>query len=42
MWCETIGCSNVDPAEVWTPVNVMAEAIVDRAKELLIPPNRAE
>src|SRR2546422_9629408 len=42
VWRETIGCGNVDPAEVWTPANVMAVAITDRAEELLVPANRAK
>src|SRR6266567_696834 len=42
VWRETIGCGDVDPAEVLTPLNVMAVAITDRAEELLVPPERAK
>src|SRR5438094_1551183 len=42
VWCKTIGCSDVDPAEVLAPANIMAVAIIDIAEELLVPTNRAK
>ena len=42
MWREAIRCGDVDSAEVWTPLNIMAVAIVDRAEELLVPAKRAK
>src|SRR6266480_7257824 len=42
VWCKTIGCSDVDPAEVFSPANVLAVAITDIAEELLVPTKRAK
>src|SRR2546430_14846902 len=42
MWREAISYGDVDPAEVFTPMNVMAVAITDGPEELLIPAKRAE
>src|SRR5438045_9646871 len=39
---EAIGRSNVDPAQIFTPANVMPVAITDGAEELLVPPKRAK
>src|SRR6266480_5149407 len=42
VWCKTIGCGDVDPPEVLTPANIMAVAIIDIAKKLLVPTKRAK
>ena len=42
VWREAIRCGDVDSAKVWTPLNIMAVAITDRAEELLVPANRAK
>src|SRR6266513_4909953 len=39
---EAIGRSDVDPAQIFTPANVMPVAITDGAEELLVPPKRAK
>src|SRR5262249_34441873 len=39
---ETIRRGDVDSIEVWTPVLVTADAIIDFAEELLVPANRAK
>src|SRR5215469_8629188 len=42
VWREAICCGDVDSAEVWTPLNIMAEAIIDCVEELLVPANRTK
>src|ERR1700747_3523419 len=39
---KAIRYGDVDSAEIWTPLNIMAVAITDRAKQLLVPANGAK